>query len=70
MQAELFGLDPNPHNLVVVHSGARLDETVFATLGEFLASLSAQQKSKLSLGISTETKEVQIKSIVNSNLCV
>ena len=67
--AELFGLDPNPHNLVVVHSGARLDETAFATLGEFLASLSAQQKSKLSLGISTETKEVQIKSIVNSNLC-
>jgi len=67
--AELFGLDPNPHILVVVHSGARLDETA-ATLGEFLASLPAQQKSKLSLGISTETKEVQIKSIVNSNLCV
>jgi len=67
--AELFGLDPNPHILVVVHSGARLDETA-ATLGEFLASLPAQQKSKLSLGISTETKAVQIKSIVNSNLCV
>ena len=34
--AELFGLDTNPHNLVVVHSGARLDETAFATLGQFL----------------------------------
>ena len=60
--AEMFGLDTNPHNPVVVHSGARLDETAFATLGQFLTSLTPQQKSKLSLGIAAKTNKANSRA--------
>ena len=46
--ADLFGLERvNPNNLVVVHGGARVDEIAFATLGDFLSSLSAPAEVKI-----------------------
>lgn len=49
--ADAFHLSVPTEQLVLVRAGAKIDDSAFTSLGEFLSCLSAQQQSKISFGI-------------------
>ena len=52
--ADAFHLSVPTEQLVLVRAGAKIDDSAFTSLGEFLSCLSAQQQSKISFGIGFE----------------
>ncbi len=41
-------------SIVLIHGGARIDRTAFRSLGQFMSTLSPQQRAKCSLGVGVE----------------
>ncbi len=53
--AQNFDLEADREDIILLHAGARVDQSAFSSLGQFLSTISPQQRAKCSIGVGVET---------------
>ncbi len=53
--AQKFDLEADREDIILLHAGARVDQSAFSSLGQFLSTMSPQQRAKCSIGVGVET---------------